>query len=182
MPYERRLRKVGGGEASERKNRTSWIFFMYRGQRRIDPRRRRRRGSSQAERERYRDNDRDVRERPNAPMYTTPDMYRHSDGQTSCRRSALSQALKLETGFMLCRIILCRIICAASFCSSSSLHDQAGVSREAFAVFMQPEWGESMDVPRRGRLKERSRDGRSPSPRACRTINSYLSFSFSVSF
>lgn len=28
----------------------------------------------------------------------------------------------------------------------------AGVSREVFAVFMQPEWGESMDVPRYGRV------------------------------
>ncbi|CAM9797402.1 unnamed protein product [Ectocarpus fasciculatus] len=52
---------------------------------------------------------------------------------------------------------------------------QEGVSREAFAVFMQPEWGESMDVPRGTELESvRSLHSQSLLPRAAAPITDRL--------
>lgn len=42
---------------------------------------------------------------------------------------------------------LCLLAAAAAAPTLLSAFYALGVSREAFAVFMQPEWGESMDVP-----------------------------------
>ncbi|CAB1097282.1 unnamed protein product [Ectocarpus sp. CCAP 1310/34] len=50
-----------------------------------------------------------------------------------------------------------------------------GVSREAFAVFMQPEWGESMDVPRGTEFESvRSLHSKSLLPRAAAPITDRL--------
>ncbi|CAM9679984.1 unnamed protein product [Scytosiphon promiscuus] len=52
---------------------------------------------------------------------------------------------------------------------------QEGVSREAFAVFMQPEWGESMDVPRGAGLESvRSLHAKSLLPREAAPITDRL--------